>query len=249
MTGRTTLKEKIQRGCLACGGSGYIGDNLCNCSIKFRVYNRLTRGGFHEATLDFISSPSYRLPMFVSGAESVEYFVYNPLEVDEKGLSLYIFSPENGRGKTTLAHYLAYVLVWTLSKTENYSPNRSYAFENIHDMCVKERNGWEEDTWKATVLVIDDLGTESRSAAWKKELNTAMLHRIMHYRLDHRLPTIITSNNVPSSLSTIYEGVIDSVMEIRPDGVIGGRVFRQVEVGGGEDFRQMDGVSEWPVCR
>lgn len=247
MTHWTPLRTKIQKDCLACGGSGYVGDELCNCAIKFRVYNRLTRSGFHEATLDLVSSPSYQLPMFVSGAEAVQYFIYNPVEVMEKGLSLYVFSLENGRGKTTLAHYLMYVLLWTFSKTENYSPSRTYAFENVHDMCMKEKNGWEEETWRSTVLVIDDLGTESRSAPWKRDINIAMLHRIMHYRLDHRLPTIITANYAPASLSTFYEGIVDSVLEIRPDGVIGGRVFRQVEVGGGEDFRQMDGNSEWPL--
>lgn len=247
MTGRSTLRDKIQRACPVCGGSGHVGSELCNCAIKFRVYNRLTRSGFHEPTLDLISSPSYQPPMFVSGADAVQYFLYNPVEVMDKGLSLYIFSLENGRGKTTLAHYLMYALLWTFSKTENYSPRRTYAFENIHDMCMKEKNGWDEETWKATVLVIDDLGTESRSAAWKREINIAMLHRVMHYRLDHRLPTIITANYAPGSLSTFYDGVVDSVLEIRPDGIIGGRVFRQVEVGGGEDFRQMDGVSEWPI--
>jgi len=247
MTDWSPLRTKIQRSCPACGGSGYLNDELCSCAIKFRIYNRLTGGGFHEATLDLVSSPGYQLPLFDSGGEAVTYFLHNPFEVMNKGLSLYIFSLENGRGKTTLAHYLMYVLLWTFSKTENYSPHRTYAFENMHTMCEKEKRGWEDDTWKSTVLVIDDMGSESRSATWKTESNIAMLHRIMHYRLDHRLPTIITSNYAPSSLTTLYQGILDSVMEVRPDGTIGGRVFRQVEVGGGEDFRQIDEYSEWPV--
>jgi len=247
MSDWSPLRIKIQRDCPACRGTGYLGDELCACAIKFRAFNRLVGGGFHEHTLDLVSSPQYQLPMIENGAEAVQYFLYNPFEVMSKGLCLYIFSKENGRGKTTLAHYLLYVLLWTLSKTGNYDPRRTYAFENIHAMCEKERRGWDEETWRASVLVIDDLGTESRSADWKKESNITMLHRIMHHRLDHRLPTIITSNYAPSSLSGFYGGVLDSVLEIRPDGVIGGRVFRQVEVGGGEDFRTADGMSEWPV--
>lgn len=244
----SVLRDKIMGSCHACGGDGYVGDSLCNCAIKFRVYNRLVGNGFNEATLDLISSPYYSVPMLESGTESLEYFVHHPFEVMEKGLSLYLFSKENGRGKTTLAHYLVYVLAWPFAKTENYSRQRTYALADIHTLSEAFLGGDElEDTWKATVLVLDDLGSESRSAQWKTDTVISMLHRIMHYRRDQKLPTIITSNFGAQSLTTFYSGVLDSVLEIRPDGVIGGQIFRQVEVGGGEDFRLMDGSSEWPT--
>jgi predicted ATPase len=207
----------------------------------------MINGGFHEKTLDYITSGTYSFPMIERGLEALNYFVANPEDVLDKGLSLYINSKENGRGKTTLAHYLVYSLLWHFSKTENYRPSRTYSFDNIHSMCEKESKGWEFETWKATVLVIDDLGTEFRAASWKKDSNTAMLHRIMHYRLDNRLVTIITSNYDPSALSSIYSSVLDSVLEIRPDGFIGGKVFRQIETGGAEDFRMSEENSEWPV--
>ena len=233
----SALTTRIQGSCPVCSGTGFVGTELCNCALKFRVFNRMIRGGFHENTLDLVSSPEYKLPMLESGLSDLTYFVNNPFEVMSKGLSLYLFSKENGRGKTTLAHYLVYVTLWTLSKTENYDPRRTYAFENMHDMCERERRGWDEETWKSTILVVDDIGTESRSIQWKREIALSMMHRVMHYRLDNCLPTIFTSNYTPSSLSVFYEGVLDSVLEIRPDGVIGGRVFRQIEVGGGEDYR------------
>lgn len=235
-------------GCRVCGGDGYEGDRLCNCSIKFRVYNRLVDDGFKERTLDLVSSPAYMLPMMESGAESVEYFLHHPFDVMDKGLSLYILSKENGRGKTTLAHYLVYVLAWPFAQTENYSRRRTYAFADMHALTEAFAGSTDlQDVWKATVLVLDDLGSENRSAAWKIDTATSMLHRILHYRRDLKLPTIITSNFGASSLTGFYNGVLDSVLEIRPDGVIGGQLFRQVEVGGGEDFRQVDGASEWPT--
>ena len=237
MSDWSPLKAKIQGSCPVCLGSGYVNDDLCACAIKFRAFNRLTRGGFNEPLLDLVSGADYQLPIVEFGLPQLQYFMTNPFEVLSKGLGLYIFSKENGRGKTTLAHYLAYVLLWNFSKTENYDPHRTYAFENMHEMCEKERKGWDDETWRSTLLVIDDIGTESRSAAWKKDLVISMLHRILHYRLDHCLPTIFTSNYAPASLSTCYEGVLDSIMEIRPDGIIAGRVFRQIELGGGEDFR------------
>jgi len=248
MTDLKQLKERIMGGCPACGGDGYIDFDLCNCAIKFRAFSWLIDGGFHEDTLDLVSSSNYVLPMLESGGESVDYFLRNPFDVMDKGLSLYLFSKENGRGKTTLAHYLVYALAWPFCKTENYSRQRTYGFADMHSLleAFLERED-VGDAWKSTVLVIDDLGSESRSAAWKTDTVISMLHRIMHYRRNNKLPTIITSNFAPASLVGFYQGVLDSVLEIRPDGIVGGKIFRQVEVGGGEDFRLMDGRSDWPT--
>jgi len=245
--GLSALKDRIMGGCVVCGGKGYLGSQLCNCAIKFRVFSWLIDGGFNEETLTLVSSPAYSMPMMESGVEAVTHFLNNPFDVMDKGLSLYIFSKENGRGKTTLSHYLAYVLAWPFSKTENYSRSRTYAFADMHSLAEVARQGSDEDIWKATVLVLDDLGSENRSSSWKTEEIVSMLHRVMHYRRDNKLPTIITANFSPGSLTAFYNGVLDSVLEIRPDGVIGGKIFRQVEVGGGEDFRLIEETSEWPV--
>ena len=242
------LRDRIVGGCRVCGGEGYEGDKLCNCVIKFRVYNRLVDNGFNEGLLDLVSSAGYSLPMMESGSESVNHFLQHPFDVMNKGLSLYILSKENGRGKTTLAHYLVYVLAWPFAQTENYNRRRTYAFADMHTLLEAFLGGADvQDVWKATVLVLDDLGSESRSATWKIDTVISMLHRILHYRRDKKLPTIITSNFPATSLTGFYNGVLDSVLEIRPDGIIGGQVFRQVEVGGGEDFRLAEGVSDWPT--
>jgi len=241
------LRIKIQGSCIYCEGSGYVNDLLCNCAIKFRAYNRMVRGGFHEYTLDFITGGSYSIPMLENGLEAIQYFVANPDVALERGLSFYIFSKENGRGKTTLAHYLVYVLLWHFSKTENYSPNRKYMFESIHSLCKKFRSGHMDEIANASVLVIDDIGMETRLADWKKENNITMLHEILYQRKDQRLVTILTSNYEPSVLAGFYGSVLDSILEIQPDGRIGGHLYRQVEVGGAEDFRLSFENSEWPV--
>ncbi len=245
------LRDKIVGGCITCGGDGFDGQDLCNCSIKFRVYNRLIAGGFNERIIDFISSPAYALPMMESGYAAVEYFMRNPFVVMEKGLSLFLHSKENGRGKTTLAHYLAYVWAWPFAHTEHYRRDRTYAFLDMHTLVEKAgerfvKFGEEKiDAWKATFLVIDDLGSENRQG-WRKEEVTALLHRILHFRRDAKLPTLITTNFTPDTLSGFYSGMVDSVLELRPDGLVGGKLFRQVEMGGGEDFRLIPETSEWP---
>ena len=159
-------------------------------------------------------------------------------------MSLFICSKENGRGKTTLAHYLAYVLVWPFCRKENYDRRRTYAFANAHS--IFEGKSEDSAAWKSTLLVLDDLGSEDRSSSWRKENVVSTLHKLLHYRRNKKLPTIITSNYTPASLSAFYEKLVDSLLEVRPEGAIGGQLFRQVEVGGAEDFRLIQETSEWP---
>ena len=106
-----SMQELIDRGiylttAVKCGKTGYVGSEICGCLLKFRAYNRLVDEGFHKNLLDITSSPDFKFPEFLSGEEFVNYFLSNPVIVEEKGLSLYIFSKERGRGKTTLAHYI-----------------------------------------------------------------------------------------------------------------------------------------------
>jgi len=244
----STLRDRIIGRCRTCDGSGMYGDSLCACSIKFRVFNRLVGGDFREELLDLVSSYSYEVPLIEDGEGSLGYFIENPFTVLEKGLSLFIFSRENGRGKTTLAHYLAYSLAWPCSHTENYKRDRTYGFSDVHKL-FEDDNSFREtsEIWKSTFYVLDDLGNEERSSDWKKQSYTSTLHKLLHYRRGNRLPTIITSNYDPRTLSSFYNGYLDSVLEIRPDGRIHGEFFRQVEVGGAEDFRLANAEKNWPA--
>ncbi len=248
MSKASTLKARIQGSCTICGGSGFLGDHTCNCVLKFRAFNRLTGAGFSEHTLDLVSSHEYTPPMVESGAVALDFFMRSIDEVVGKGLSLYIYSRENGLGKTSLAHYLSYLMLCHLSRTENYVPSRYYQFVTAKTLAERESKGWPEGKdWFATLMVIDDLGAESRNAEWKRSGTLSMLHALLHDRLDRKLPTIITSNYTGADVSGLYEGVLDSVLEIQPDGVIGGQRFRQIEVSGDGDFRRMTDAGGWPV--
>jgi hypothetical protein len=95
--------------------------------------------------------------------------------------------------------------------------------------------------------VLDDLGAESSESPWKKEAFLSTLQQVMHFRRNNNYPTIITTNYPPQFISNRYQKVLDSLLEIRPDGSIGkGRVFRAAEVGGAEDLRLNSDFTEWP---
>jgi hypothetical protein len=214
---------------------------------KFRVYNRLLSSGFSHRALDLVTRPDYQLPMILDGEKSVEFYLQNPTFVEDKGLSLYIYSQDRGRGKTTLAHRVMYNSSAKFVDKDVYSTKRTYAFEHVEDFLKGSQKGIEEPKWLSTWYVLDDLGNEDRSSDWRKSIMLSALQRMLHYRRDKALPTIITTNYRPSDLSRIYDGELNSLLEIRPDGSLGGALFREVCVGGGEDLRLVDEYSAWPV--
>ena len=205
--------------------------------------------GFSELTLDLISSPTYQLPVFVDGVEYYNYFTHHLWEVLAKGLSLYIHSRERGRGKTTLAHYLVYQIAHLCMHTANYVRSRTFGFDHIDDVLdrfVDRKAKYLDSITCPTIYVLDDVGNEDSTNKWKRDLMISALQKILHYRRDRNLPTIITSNYTPADLSIYYGGALDSLLEIRPGGKIGGALFREIELGGGEDLRLVEEHSAWP---
>ena len=112
-------------GCPKCGGSGVVDFEDCSCFLRFKAYNRLcgcnekdVSYGFSRNLLDIVSeegSDTYIFDTFpeIENKEQLENlieYVDKPEKVLDHGLSLYLYSQEYGRGKTTLAHFLTYVI-------------------------------------------------------------------------------------------------------------------------------------------
>jgi len=243
-----SLKSEILGSCKICKGTGYLGDSsACSCLLKFRSYNRLINAGFFRSTLDLVSSDLYELPIIDSGKEFVEFFAKNPIYCEKEGLCLYIWSRERGRGKTTLEHFLLYKVLANFSDIDLYSSSRTYCFHHISTLYEIFKKGLSNEDWKSTWYVLDDLGNEDKAGDWKKEVMVSSLQKVLHYRRDRKLPTIITSNYSPNDLSNIYSGELDSLLEIKLDGGLGGILFREVHVDGEEDLRLSEELSAWTI--
>ena len=201
----------------------------------------MLNGGFNRQSLNRVSESSYVFPEILLGDEHAQFYDQNPEAIRRLGLSLFIFSKEKGWGKTTLAHRLVYRSAVHFMETSRYSRDLSFRFERAYDLANSE-----DSLWKATYYVLDDLGGEDRSAKWFKEAFFAKLGKVLNYRRDNGLTTIVTSNYTPKGISELYEGLMDSLLEVRTD-IIKGKVFRGVEVGGGIDFRATDEETLWPV--
>jgi hypothetical protein len=234
--------------CPVCEGSGYRGSEICNCLLKHRAEIWLASGKFSRSVLDFVSCKEYTLPIIDSGGEVLKFYIQNPELVLDEGLSLNLFSRDAGRGKTTLAYYICWNLALHFLRTENYRTGLSFAFQNVNSLISSELSYTSDEfpAWKASVYVLDDLGNEERASKQKKEAVAPILQKVFHYRQDNSLPTIITTNYTPSDLGSLYYNRLDSLLELDVGGEIRGNIFRQIEVGGGEDLRMAPIRSAWP---
>lgn len=234
--------------CPLCEGSGYRGAAICSCLIRHRANVWLKSGGFSSAILSFVAHADYRIPMLDSGDNALNFYLRNPELVLERGLSLYLFSREAGRGKTTLAYYIMWYLATYFLHTDNYRPGLKFAFQNANSVIDSELSFVADDNpaWTSTFYVLDDLGNEERASKYKKEAVVPILQKVLHHRQDSNLPTIITSNYHPKNLGELYANRLDSLLELDLGGEVKGNIFRQIEVGGGEDLRTSPVNSVWP---
>jgi DNA replication protein DnaC len=184
-------KDQIINDCSKCDGTGHIGiHEPCECLLRFRGYNSLIDCGFSSHILEHVVN-KYEFPFFELGEDAISFYLNNKNLVEDRGLSLYIYSKERGRGKTTLAHYIMFKIAEHFSHTSTYSTHRTYHFDNSNSILTTRS---ESDTCDYNFYVIDDLGSEDRSSSWFKESMSSKLQNIMQFRRNNGLPTIITSN-------------------------------------------------------
>jgi len=229
--------------CQLCDGSGYTGSGICECLLNHRIRVFMTYGGFSSKIIDFVFDPNYTVPYIESGEDYLTKYSHMPEKILEGGLSLYIFSQDAGRGKTVLSHYVIMQMCRHFAHTENYRPRLTFAFQSAEDFLTNALSYKDDEVWKSSVYVLDDLGNENRATKQRRDAMAPALQRAFQFRRNEGLPTIITSNYTPEALGSLYEGRVDSLLEIGVDGVIHGNLFRQVEVGGGEDLRTL--TSAW----
>lgn len=239
------LKKEMVGSCPHCEGKGYIEADICSCLLKFRAYTWMTKGGFSRPIIDFVTDSNYRIPEMDYGGLGVSYFLDHPSVVNDMGLSLFIYSRESGRGKTTLAYHLVYTLCQYLLNTVNYKSGFTVGFQNVKTLIENDRRN-QEKLWDASIYVLDDLGSEDRSAAWKIDSVVPLLQQVLHHRQDRRMPTIITSNLDPMGISALYNNSLDSLLELQLDGTMGGQLYRAVQAGGQEDLRLVSMSTNWP---
>lgn len=149
-------------------------------------------------------------------------------EMKEKGVGLLLVGP-HGPGKTTLAmvalKYLARAN-WNV-----YATSLGEVIEQIQkswsDRSSDSTDLFIERARSADFLLIDDVGKEHRGQSGFTERT---FDNLVRYRVQHRLPTFLTTNHTKSELLDVYGESAISLLEgkLIPITVNGGD-FRRTE--------------------
>lgn len=130
-------------------------------------------------------------------------FVENYQVMKEHGKGLYLYSQVKGSGKTRLASSIANALVKLHGVDIAFIKSADLITQVKKTFGSKETNASEviETFRKVEVLVVDDLALKGAT-----EFEEGILYDVMDYRLEHKKPTIFTSNVTITELESIYPG-------------------------------------------
>jgi len=208
------IKKKFVNSCKICKGIGFLDDGrVCDCLIKFRIYNRLLPRGFPEEYLDLEKDEILKNIKMKKESEKIcQWFLKNLDFVLDKGLSLFI-TGKIGIGKTSLAIILAKEIArWCLSE-EHYQWDFEAYYLDIDTFCMKVKKDEISNIMGATVVVLDEFGRDAFFTE-AKDWIIRELERFLRYRIANRLVTIICSNVPVDNLVNIYGERISSLLGI-----------------------------------
>ncbi|MBO5868652.1 MAG: ATP-binding protein [Oscillospiraceae bacterium] len=205
--------------CPTCGGSGYLGSNMCRCLHKIcsteqrKSLRRLCTGyeRFENFNLEYYSDridrefgASHRQIMQRTFERCRQY-----AENFRLGAPNLLFNGGTGLGKTFLSACIAEVLT---------DKGYSVAYESAPQLFAKlEKNRFNpsEETRKEVesymncdLLIIDDLGTEMPSS-----FVTAALYSLLNDRLLENKSMLISTNLIAEELAERYSGQIASRLQ------------------------------------
>ena len=202
--------------CDRCGGSGYIGTNMCECLTELCRQEQkkelsLLSGGkesFSQFRLDYY--PDHYDPKYGASARTVMEKTLSTCRTyaatfSQRSENL-LFSGDTGLGKTFLSACIARVVA-----DRGYSvayESASHLFNNLEQAKFNNDEAARQASAKYTacdLLIVDDLGTEMPS-----QFITAALYTLINDRLLANKPTIISTNLNTEEFARRYSAQIAS---------------------------------------
>lgn len=224
----------------------------CPCKEVKKLSNRLMSARlpeeFKDASLNSFDINVYDKPESKERAANAKRVAKNYVlkfeKMRELGKGLYFFSKEKGSGKTRLAASILLAITKTHDmvydkETKKYKPLK-IIYSSTADLIGEIKSTFDSESKvkstdimdavkTADLVVLDDIGVE-KITDFVEETFT----RILDYRVQHKKPTILTSNLSIDELDTIYKnGRISSRVEklafpvIMPDEKIRKKIAQQ----------------------
>jgi len=215
------LRRELVNNCKLCNGTGETKDyKTCACEINFKNCVKMNTGDFPFDLQQLLNRDQEKFDELFYGIKILKYFADHPVEVREKGLSLYIHG-ELGVGKGLCSLWAAkkHAAAFGVGGTQKYKQHlmkfkfvMAVDFINHAKMYMDSPEKLEE-IYSASFLVLDDFSNE-----YKKASNPDIVHRIYEKlfrdRLSKCLPTIVTTNIPPWEVIKKYDNRIASLFGI-----------------------------------
>ena len=202
--------------CERCGGSGYIGSQMCECLAELcrqeqkKELSFLSAGqeSFHQFRLEFY--PDLYDPRIGASPRDIMEKTLKTCKAYASGFSLksgnLLFSGNTGLGKTFLSACIARTV--SDSGFSVVYESAGHLFSNMERAKFSGDEEARRDCEKyaaCDLMIIDDLGTEMPG-----QFVTAALYNIINDRLLESRPTIISTNLNTDDLSARYSPQIAS---------------------------------------
>lgn len=163
---------------------------------------------FTDATVRSFQTDIYKLEDSKEIASAVKTAAINYVKnfelISENGKGLYLYSSVKGSGKTRLASSIANALVSQHGADIAFVKSMGLMAQ-IKKTYTKDSELTESDVIasyrQVGVLIIDDLAIKNASPFEER-----VLYDVTDYRLEHKKPTIFTSNVPVESLENFYPG-------------------------------------------
>jgi len=142
--------------------------------------------------------------------DKVAQYLNDP-DLEKDGNNLYIYSVENGSGKTSCAYYILNKIHQPRIKDGQVALTSIVAvkFANYLKFCYDfDEKANKTQVEIAPFLLLDDVSPWANSDYLARDKREFVL--LMMYRREHLLPTIITSNLTPETFEKMYGATVTS---------------------------------------
>ena len=202
--------------CTVCGGSGYVGSNMCEClrelcrqeQKKELTFLSAGKDRFEQFSLDYYPDrldPVMKVKLRALMERNLQMCRRYAATFSEKSPNL-LFSGDTGLGKTFLSACIARVVA-----DRGYSvvyESASHLFGKLERAKFYNDEQARQDSQRYTdcdLLIVDDLGTEMPS-----QFTTSALYTLINDRILYGRPMILSTNLNTEDFSRRYSSQVAS---------------------------------------
>jgi len=163
---------------------------------------KLTIGDVRRANLPerYWEASLSAIPDHLDYKHKIKKYIDNLVEMMEQGIGLYLWSSENGTGKTSVSALIAKEAL-RYGKTVFFEESSRLKGMLINKEQFEEGTSIEERMMMVDVLILDDIGKEYRTSSGYAE---NVIETLVRARVQKVKTTIMTGNVHPKDMKKIY---------------------------------------------